>query len=141
MKYLMKLESFVENKTYLKIYENFEKKVSINLLDLCEYSGGMYYAIELLFKLTKNCSSYTVEFFDAKHENPPFKHYQFPGENSFKENEKDDEGICCHHAIFSYGYLRSSVAAAANLSVIFTLYDINLDDDLLIFLDAKKYNL
>ena len=87
---------------FLKIYEKFEKKIEINLLDLCEYAGGMYNAIKILKKLSRSSR------FEIKFDNyVQFSHFDYDRLETYSDTEKDKEAIKIGKNItLSYGYIR-----------------------------------
>lgn len=111
------------------------KKLKINLLDLCKFSGGMYDAVEILIELSKNCEKYSFEGMQSNHiiVNPQINHHTVTN-SIYIENKGDQEGISLPGLIFSYGYVRKTKD-----KLFFTFYDVN-ENSLVKYNDfARKY--
>ena len=120
---------------YIKIYESFQKELKIDLLLLCEYVDGLYNAIEILKKLSSNCSRYEILYHNHILEDPHFDHTNVPYKMLIDKSKTD--AIKIEGNKMSYGYLLSN--KKNNLYFIF--YDVVDDQNINTMIVANKYNL
>jgi hypothetical protein len=121
---------------YLKTLEEQEifkeKYLLINLLELCEYTGCLNKSIKILKKLKENCIENYVEIFFGRDNtentirNADFTYYF----NHF------EEGIYLNIYKFHYEHIKLK-----NININFNFYNVTLTDEIILFIDAKKYNL
>ena len=131
---------------HLKLYESFQEKITISLLELCEYTDGMYNAIDFLKNLAKNCSDYVIKYegdFISEYKNAPFD--KKTTDTPYAITNKERESIVINSSkgektSLSYGYMSYMNKYQKN-SLYFTFYNVEMDDSYLTFLTAKKYNL
>jgi len=130
----------------MKIYENFQSVLTFNLIDLCEYTNGLYNTVKILNDLRNKCSHFTVQEF--KHGisktnllyDPKITSDIYDDEYSIEPN--DNQTILIKNGTYvSYGYLKDT-KSNGGLNIVFTFYDIDIDnDDILAIGNAHKYNI
>ena len=120
----------------IKVYESFQKELKIDLLLLCELVGGLYNAIEILIKLSNNCSKYDIIYHDEILSDNRFEH----GKISYSDlyDKSKSEAIKLTGSTMSYGFLLSN-PTKNNLYFIF--YDVNDEQDINTKIAANKYNI
>jgi hypothetical protein len=114
---------------HLKIYESFQQKLTIDILSLCEYFGSMHNAIDILLRLKDNCAFYELNYRGDVYHNGEFSKY--------KTNTLEQINIL-GNTMMSYGFIKMHESL---LNVTFTFFDVDIDDDLIYKISAKKYNL
>jgi hypothetical protein len=114
---------------HLKIYEKFQKKLTIDILSLCEIYGSMHKAIDLLLNLKDNCVFYELEYRGDVYHNGEFSKY--------KTNMLEQINVL-GNTMMSYGYIKMHENL---LNVTFTFFDVDVDDNFIYQINAKKYNL
>lgn len=120
---------------HIKTYESFETTVVLDLLSVCEYTGGLYDAIEKLKELASNSKSYNIKR-DDKDFKTYFDHYTISGRDSITGNPED--AIDLNGETFSYAYLLKN----PNKNIYFTFYNVNVKDEILLTLSSiNKFNL
>lgn len=116
---------------HLKIYESFEKELTLDLLRLCEYADGMINAINILKKLQDNSSFYNLIYEGKKYNNGKFYYTKLAINNK-------DAIYVLNHTMMSYDFLKENV----NKNIYFTFYNVNVsDENLITLIDINKYNL
>lgn len=114
---------------YIKLFEqDKERWLEIDLLDLCEYIGSLEQSIKILRELKKTCQLYWVEW-----DNGEISHTSKSCDFTYSTNP---EGVFFDNSIFSYEYIKSK-----KVRIIFNFSYVTLTDEILPFIDAKKYNI
>jgi len=131
MKYIKKFES-----------DSIQREITIDLLDFCEFFGGMRKAVDKLKILNNNSNEYARVELDKNRQynisNISFK--TLPNNNTFSYCITDKDCECIgfdSNLSFSYGYIKKN-----NADITITFFNVkDIDNNILIYLDSKKYNL
>jgi len=114
---------------YIKLFEDDrEKWLEIDLLELCEYTGSLEYSIDILKKLKKSCCLNWATWDNSKYHNTISS-----ADFTYSSNP---EGIFLNNFIFNYDSIKLK-----KVRINFEFSYVTLTDEILPFINAKKYNI
>jgi len=136
------------NKNLYKAYSNELKlatKITIELFDFCEFFG-MHEAIKKLIILKDNSKAvgFTININTNKHyykKSDNIEMLEINIHNDFYINDGDSIGLRIGDYGFSYGYLRA-LNEKGSPGIIINFYNVDIEDDnILLYIKSKKYNI
>jgi len=111
---------------HIKIFESFENEFNIDLITICEYTGNMYDAVEILIDLQNNSESHTINYCDVI----------LKGEIKHRLYDSDDK-IYFSKTMLGYKFLMKNT----RYNAYFTFINVDVDDTISTLANTKKYNL
>jgi hypothetical protein len=124
---------------YIKKFENtIKQNITISLLELCDYFGGMFNAVEKLIILNRHCDFYTFYTKDTNYHNIHNKIEHYIIKTKYSDTKEDYEAILFDGSVsYSYGYIKTQ-----NYDVIIEFHNVeSVEEDIQLFISTKKYNL